>query len=404
MSSPVEEPCQAPPRVALLFTRYPVATETFLQREVEALRKGGGRWDVLVLWPAPDHREGDQAARTFGPWRLLVLPFWLIYWTLRRPEVLQEVAEAVLEARRPNFTNFTEMLLGCAYGLVEAHHLKDRYDHFHAVWASAPATAAWVLSKLTGRPYSMAGHAYDIFENGGDGLLPVKIPGAQFIRTSTTVARNRWIELGARPEQMLVIRRGLGSFPPFKEKADPLPPYRLLCVGRMVEKMGFFHALQVFAELEGGGFPFSAVFVGDGPFRPSLEAAVHRLGLGGKVVFTGALPYQQVERQFAGADLFLFTGKVARSGDRAGFPNAVGEAMAWGVPVCATPVGAVEEGIRHGETGLIAAQPAEAAARIRELLRDSQQYHTIRAAARLWVEREFDVRTNLKPFAERFLF
>lgn len=391
----------AAPRTALLFTRFPVATETFLQREVEALRLAGESPVVLALWPSPDPpgRSRLTADHVFHPVHLLSLLWWIPYWSVRAPRAMRQLAGTLIEARRPNLTNLMETLLGMGYAICRAHALRGQVDHLHAMWASAPATAAWALSRLLGIRYSMAGHAYDLFEDGGDGLLEVKIPEACFIRTSTDVGRARWVRHGANPDVVHVIRRGLTTLPEFGPKPHTKPPYRLLAVGRMVEKMGFPFLLEILKALKEAKVPFLATLVGDGPLRRSIEERCTRLGLTDVVTFTGALPYPEVEAQLREADLLIFSGQIARSGDRAGFPNVIGEAMAWGVPVCATPVGAVLEGIRDGESGLIATRPAEAALRIRELFADPEAYTNMRSAAREWVESEFNAVENMRRFS-----
>ena len=172
------------PRVGLLFTRFPVASETFLQREVEALRLLDSRVRVLSLWPSDcpggSHARADDV---FGPVALVGLFWWLPYWMIRRPQALSRLAGALLSMRAPNPTNVVETLLGLAYAICRARGLSRQVDHFHAVWASAPATAAWAIGQLCDIPFSMAGHAYDLYEDGGDGLLEFKIPAARFVRS-----------------------------------------------------------------------------------------------------------------------------------------------------------------------------------------------------------------------------
>jgi glycosyltransferase involved in cell wall biosynthesis len=388
-------------RVALLFTRFPVATETFLQREVLALKRMGCDWPILALWPSSEGAvEGMSADHTFNGWQLLSLFWWIPYWTIRHPAAMERLAQALLAARMPNFVNFFETLLGLGYAISRARALEDRFDHFHAVWASAPATAAWGLSQLTGTPFSMAGHAYDLYEDGGDGLLEVKIPEVSFIRTSTVAGRKRWMQFGAEEEQVHVIRRGLLKLPQLDANAPVTlnPPYRLLAVGRLVEKMGYPMLMEVLHELDKAGFPFQATIVGSGPLKDSLERLTERLGLHDRVEFTGALPFREVTWHYREADIFLFAGQVARSGDRAGFPNAIGEAMAWGVPVCASAVGAVPEGIRHGRTGILFKGPADAASQVIHLMQNPDDYVAIRQSARHWVEAEFDAHRNMERF------
>ncbi|MEX0330280.1 MAG: glycosyltransferase family 4 protein [Puniceicoccaceae bacterium] len=393
---------QAAKRVALLFTQFPVATETFLQREVIALQRCQRDWPVFALWPTSEGGvESMTATHTFHRWHLLSLFWWIPYWTIRNPKGMRSLAEVLVSARVPNFINFSETLLGFAYGIARARTLAGRFDHFHAVWASAPATAAWVLYKLTGIPYSMAGHAYDLYEDGGDGLLETKIPEARFIRTSTDTGRDRWKQLGSPSDTIHVIRRGLLKFP----KLDPAPaaapeePYQLLAVGRLVEKMGYSVLLQILARLKRSGLPFRATIVGSGPLMGSLQRRAKRLDLEDYLEFTGGLPFHEVTWYYREADLFLFSGQVAQSGDRAGFPNAIGEAMAWGVPVCASSVGAVQEGVHDGQTGLLYTDPDEAVEKISQLFSDPARYAAIRQSARQWAEEEFDACRNMERFA-----
>lgn len=393
------------PRVALLFTRYPVLSETFLQREVEVLHRDGFPFALFALWPGDaEQGAGAREPHVFSPWSLLSLFVYLPYWLWRRPRALLRFAGALAGSSFRSAENLGENLLGIGFALVRARGLARRFDHFHAVWASAPGAAAWALHELTDLPYSLSGHAYDLFENGGDALLSAKIPDAAFLRSSTRRGCRRWEALGADSRKVLLIRRGLPQLPPFPEGRPHAECPCLLGVGRMVEKMGFSYFLRILAALRDEGVAFRARLIGEGPLRQQLENEARRLGLAGQVVFTGALPYAEVEKAFAIADLFFFTGRVDRRGDRAGFPNVVGEAMAWGVPVAATPTGAVGEGVGHGETGILL--PPEnadiAAAQVRDFLLDPALSAKCRRAARRWVEENFDARRNLRRLREAF--
>ena len=385
------------PRIGLLFTRFPVASETFLQREVEALRLLDPGTRVFALWPsALPGASSSRADHVFNPLALAGLLWWLPYWMVRRPQALTRLAGALLSMRAPNPINVVETLLGLAYAVCRARELSRQVDHLHAVWASAPATAAWAISQLCDIPFSMAGHAYDLYEDGGDGLLELKIPAASFMRSSTGAGCRRWQILGAPPARVHLVRRGLNRFPAFTPDKAPGPVFHLLAVGRLVEKMGYSVLLDLLARLARAGLPFRATLVGDGPMRRHLERQSERLGLRDQLEFTGYLPFEKVQELYAEADLFLFTGRVAASGDRAGFPNAIAEAMAWGVPVCATDVGAVSEGIRNGESGLLMQSMEESTGGICHLLHSSADYQAIRSNARAWVEREFDARRNMQ--------
>ena len=57
---------------------------------------------------------------------------------------------------------------------------------------------------------------------------------------------------------------------------------------------------------------------------------------------------------YRAADLFALTAKIAGDGDRDGLPNVLMEAQSQGLACLATRVGAIEELIDDGVTGLLA--------------------------------------------------
>lgn len=98
------------------------------------------------------------------------------------------------------------------------------------------------------------------------------------------------------------------------------------------------------------------VLVGDGPLRHKIELQAQQSGLGDRVHLLG--DRMDASRLYAGFDVAVLASL------HEGFPNAVLEAMAAGVPVVATAVGGVTELIRDGKTGyLVNSGDAEGLAR-----------------------------------------
>jgi glycosyltransferase involved in cell wall biosynthesis len=85
--------------------------------------------------------------------------------------------------------------------------------------------------------------------------------------------------------------------------------------------------------------------VGDGPERARLEAQAAVRGVSGAIVFFGHQP--DVPRRLDQADIFVLPSRSE------GFPNAVLEAMAAGLPVVASDIEALRELIEHERTGLL---------------------------------------------------
>ena len=96
-----------------------------------------------------------------------------------------------------------------------------------------------------------------------------------------------------------------------------------------------------------------AVIVGDGPDAERFKALSHRLGLGARVTFAGAMP----ARDAFGLGRVLAVPSRAES-----LPYIVLEAAAAGVPVVATNVGGIPEIVEGSDTRLVAAGDVNALA------------------------------------------
>lgn len=392
------------PVIAYVFTTFPKSTETFLQREIIAMKRHGVAMELHSLWGGGGSFRGLPVTR-FNKWRLLTL-LWLIpYEAARRPAVLRQLLRGLASRRAPSWLNFWENMLGAGFACVHARAFRRRPPALiHAAWGGAPATAAWLLWRIDGHRFSAAAHAYDIYEHGGDWWLRDKLEHAAFIHTSTEMGRRALVERGLPGERILCIRRGLDRLPPLKPLRASRTPLHLLCVARLVEKKGLDHQLRVYAALRSAGIPFLARIVGDGPLRAELERLAGKLGLAAQLTFTGHLPHHEVWNQLSWADVLLHTGIIAPSGDRDGLPNVIPEAMSAGVLVVTSPAAATTEAITQGVTGLVAPaeMPADWVSALRRLAQDDPFAERLRAAARRWVEENFDAHRNARRLLTEF--
>lgn len=164
--------------------------------------------------------------------------------------------------------------------------------------------------------------------------------------------------------------------------------------GRLIYYKGFLNAVRALTRVPG-----TLLLVGDGPERPALEAEAAHLGVAGRVVFLGSMPYQDVAPYYRAADAFWFPSN-ARS---EAFGLVQVEAMASGCPVINThiPDSGVAWVSRHEETGLTVPMddPVALAEAAHRLLAEPGLRDRLAAAARERAAREFDHRV----MAERSL-
>ncbi len=401
----VAVPSSSPP-IAYLFTTFPKATETFLQREVAAMLQSGLPLRLYSLWGGGGSFGGVEV-RGFPKIRLLEL-LWIIPWTsVRYPRVFWPLVRGLLTRRAPSWLNFWENMLGA--GFAGVYHREFRAHPpgwIHAAWGGAPATAAWILRRLNGQAFSVGAHAYDLYEHGGDWWLREKLGDAAFVHTSTEMAAATLRERGLPPGRIHVIRRGLDRFPTFKALRADRRRLRVACVARLVEKKGLDEQLRLYAEAGLAGIEVDVRVLGDGPLRRSLESLRDQLGLQERVAFLGHCELERVWETLAWADLLVHTGRVAASGDRDGLPNVIPEAMSVGTLVITSPAAATTEAIRHEVTGFVARldDPAAWLEMFRRVAGgEDATLEPVRRAARRWVEEEFDAHRNAARLRALFL-
>ncbi len=388
---------EPPITVAYLFTTFPKTSEAFLQRDVAAMQARGVNLRLYSLWGGGGGFRGLPVRALPRWWFFVALLWWIPYEAARRPGLLWELIVNTLGRRAPSALNFWENMLGAGFTACFVHSFRrDPPDLVYAAWTGAPATAAWLMWRLTGIPYGTGAHAYDLYEHGGDWWLMEKVALARFVHASTEMGRRTLVERGADAAKVTVIRRGLDTFPALKPLRAPRRPLRLVCVARLVPKKGLRTQLKIYAALREAGLDFEARLVGRGELREELERVTAELGLARRVAFTGEVPPAGVWEHLRWADVLLHTGVVASTGDRDGLPNAIPEAMAVGTLVLTSSTAATTEAIQHEATGLVADvnRPEEWVAALRRLAQDDALAERLRAAARRWVEENYDAHRN----------
>jgi glycosyltransferase involved in cell wall biosynthesis len=204
-------------------------------------------------------------------------------------------------------------------------------------------------------------------------------------------------QAGAPAHKIEVLHLGV-ELPtiPAPETSREQDVFRVLMVGRMVEKKGMEFGIEAFARLRARRPDARLTIVGDGPLRRRLERKVRTLALQTSIVFTGALSADRVRREMLAVDVLMAPCVVARDGDRESGTLVVKEAGALGLPVVASWHGGIPEIVVDGETGLLAGErevPALAAALAR-LASDRALCTALGSAARLRIARRFEARAQ----------
>ena len=167
---------------------------------------------------------------------------------------------------------------------------------------------------------------------------------------------------------------------------QPLHPLRIAMVARLEVHKDQPTLIRAVALLRDQRLPADLWLIGEGSHRPQLEALIAELDLAERVQLLGSR--RDIPELLCQLDLFVFSARPDE-----GFGIALAEAMAAGVPIVATDVGACREVLEGGRCGLLVqpGDPAALAEGIRAVLADPVAAQVRAAAARQRAMRDFSV-------------
>jgi glycosyltransferase involved in cell wall biosynthesis len=157
--------------------------------------------------------------------------------------------------------------------------------------------------------------------------------------------RERLLQSGVPTDRIALIRNGIDvqSFHCPMRLSDR--PLRVGLVGRLAREKSVDHFIRAAAQVLARLSKVSFVVAGEGPAREALQSLIHELGLDRSMSLIG--------RQEDMCAFYKSVDLIVSSSQQEGFPIAILEAMASGLPVVATSAGDVPCIVVQGETGIM---------------------------------------------------
>ncbi len=389
-----------PMEIAYIVSQYPARSETFVAREMEQLRALGNRLMIAPLrWSDTGAGIRVEGADVLGlAWNPLSWIAGLVWASVRRPHHVAQMGRDVCKA--PLFSDlWWRLLVLSLVSLALARDLEDRsVDHLRAHFLDTEAIAALWIGRLLGLPFSTTVHTLNT--RFPVPLLRRVVRAASFCAAISRETQNKATQMAGGRTPVVGIRNGVSMPPPAQPRTAPLAPpsWRLLAVGRLVEKKGFDTLLRACACLRNWGRPFRCSIIGDGPRRGRLRAQARRLGIERRVTFHGGQPNGAVYRALYRHDVLVAPSRPSPNGDRDGLPTVLIEALSCGVPAVASAFAAIPELVREGQTGrLVPPNAPVALARTLRRLFDRPQ-HALRMGrqGREEVRRRFQIEREVR--------
>jgi PEP-CTERM/exosortase A-associated glycosyltransferase len=298
--------------------------------------------------------------------------------TQRLMEVAREVRPDVLHAHSPALNGIAALRVGRMLGIPVVYEVR-------AFWEDAAVDHG--TSKEWGLRYrltrAMESHVLrnadavtTICEGLRNDIIKRGIP-AQKVTVIQNAVNIEDFKVDDRPDQNLAIKLGIEGKPV------------LGFIGSFYAYEGLDILMQSLPTMLASDPDIRVLLVGGGPQEKQLKALATRLGVMDKVIFTGRVPHDQVQRYYNLIDILVYPRLRMRLTDLV-TPLKPLEAMAQGRLMVASDVGGHHELIEDGKTGVLfeAGNPKALAEKTLALLSDSARWAPLRLAARRFVETE----------------
>ena len=234
-----------------------------------------------------------------------------------------------------------------------------RPDVMHVHFAVPTGPVAWLAHQATGVPYVLTAHLGDVpggapeqtdhlFRIVRPFTVPIWRDAAAVTAVSSHVAELARKSYSVSPE---VIFNGAESRAAEPNLPDPSGELRLLFVGRMSIQKNPVFLSGVFARMRAGNW--RATFIGDGPLRGELEAALREAGVADRCHFVGWVDGHAVQKHLGDSDVLLLPSLSE------GLPVAAIEAVSRGLAIAGSDIPGLRDVVTDGENGWLL--PSDAA-------------------------------------------
>ena len=402
--------------IAYLAQVFPSLTQTFVYREVLALRERGVSVHTFSIWPSDPADLSAEAVplteETFYIFPISWFSFAQVHlrYLINRPlRYLGTLAFLLTRPREP-LRNRWRSLLHFLYGMLavrEIERLKVQHIHAHLGWSAS--SIALIANRLLDVPFSLTLHAGGIYIHRL--LLEAKLEHAHFAVTISKYGRQVLRELFPKnglEGKIRVVHCGLDPdvFIPARKhpRSDDEDELVIVGVGRLDPCKGFHILIEACHHLAKRGIPFRCHILGEGEERSRLEGLIDRYQLEDHVLLHGQVHQEELRQMLNRVDVSALPCIRAKNGEVDNIPVVLMETMAMQIPTVSTRVSGIPELIDHERNGLLvlsgdAVALADALQRLEESPEWRQQ---LGKAGRETVVNEFNIYRSAEQMCRLF--
>lgn len=353
-------------RILYIGSSLPCRSETFVYREIFALRKRGCETFAASVH-MPEKNLGDEQLD------LLAEEAYRIYAKLKSRflfDVLQEMITHPKDSIKTLLFCFSfagspfqkltlsqrfKILFQAFAALGSAKWTREKkIEHIHAHMAHVPTSIAMFLGRHLHLPFSFTGHAADLFCEAS--LLKEKIARAAFVSCISLWHRRYYKSLsGVEWEKLPLIRCGIDiqAFHAGPKKEKQKRKLKITSIGRLVPKKGHEYLIKELDNFSSQNMDWECIIIGDGAEKQKLERMIDVSKSKSRIHLLGPKSNKEIISILKNSDIFVLPCIVDGRGDRDGIPVSILEAMAACLPVISGDIPTIREAIENNVDGIL---------------------------------------------------
>lgn len=343
-------------RIGYLTGEYPRATDTFIQREVAAMRRRGVEVQTFsIRRPDEKHIVGEEQreehrrtvyVQETAAWRIVLAHLRLL---LSRPgRYIKTLWLAMRMSRGGVRAMLWQLFYFVEAGIVAEAGRRLNLRHIHNHFANSSCSVTMLAAELGGFTFSFTMHGPAIFFEPMRWRIDEKIRRALFVACISHFCRSQAMIFAPYEKwsRLHIVHCGVDP-KGFEPKEHAGSARRLLYVGRLDVVKGLPVLFEALAKVSERHSQLRLDLIGDGLDRQRLEELAERLSIADRVGFLGYRSQAEVRKELAESDGFVMSSFAE------GVPVVLMEAMAAGLPVIATRIAGVAELVEEGASGYL---------------------------------------------------
>ncbi|WP_299140323.1 glycosyltransferase family 4 protein [uncultured Vibrio sp.] len=390
-------------RILVVTSSYPYGKgEGFIEPELKHL-SDDFIVDLLPTYPRGDIKKeyvdisGDYIQ--FNLFEFFYIRNFILYMISRPLSLFKFIGLCFTKNLMHTLRNLT--LLPKAIYFSETNLLSKKYDFIYCHWLTAPAQLGLLLSEMTGTPFGVTAHRWDIIDANN---FRKKMNKISFVRTISEHSNDLFpqyiIDSFSNKIQRIYLGVAVDEANSTRKLASDKIEFKFVCIGSLISVKGHVYLLEAIQHVFRKFGPVKCTFIGDGKLLDELKAYSIKLGIEDSVVFEGNIEHSVVldllnSEQF---DFCCLPSIDLGAGLHEGIPVALMEAMNAGLPCISTNTGSINELINDGVNGLLVEDKNSIALgdSIIRLLSDEVLYSDLSKSGLQSVSKNFNSRKNNK--------